>query len=80
MRIFIIASLKTPKNNKLYDRNVSSIHKNINKNRCTKNEILWNSTISYTYFYLCFYEYLKTFPYTIKIFKMEVCMLHNIGF
>ncbi len=31
------------------------------------------------YLSLCFYEYLKTFPYTIKIFKTEEWMFYYVG-
>ena len=34
-------------------------------------KILWNSTISYLYLSLSFYEYLKTFSYKIKNFQTE---------
>ena len=34
---------------------------------------------SYTYLSLCFYEYLKTLPYTIKIFKTEEWMFYYVG-
>ena len=34
---------------------------------------------SYFYLFLCFYEYLKTFPYTIKIFKIEEWMFYYVG-
>ena len=36
--IWMILCVKIARNFKLYDRNVSSIHKNIKKDRCTKNE------------------------------------------
>ena len=98
---------------KLYHGNVSSIHKNIKKDRGTKNEfhwrifcktlirqhsctthcvqtvpvlaailqkILWNSTISYRYLSLSFYEYLKTFLYKINKIQADGCMLNVIVF
>ena len=36
--VWMILCVKIARNFKLYDRNVSSIHKNIKKDRCTKNE------------------------------------------
>ena len=39
--VWMILCVKIARNFKLYDRNVSSIHKNIKKDRCTKNEFHW---------------------------------------
>ena len=36
--IWMMLCVKIARHFKLYDRNVSSIHKNIKKDRCTKNE------------------------------------------
>ena len=43
-------------------------------------KILWNSTISYRYLSLSFYEYLKTFLYKINKIQADGCMLNVIVF